>query len=74
MKKLQLKRLMNETQFKLSKNDRITYIATGQAVLNLKGGIERLCKCKIGNTIYKTPYIINANRFVYVDTDTAVIE
>jgi len=65
---------MNETQFKLSENDHITYIAMGQVVLNLKGGIERLCKCKIANTIYKAPYIINVNRYVYVDDDTAVIE
>lgn len=74
MKKVKLKHLMNETQFKLSENGIITFIAKGQIFINVKGGLERVCKSKIANTIYETPYIINANRVVYVDTDTAVIE
>lgn len=73
MKKVKLKQLMNETQFKLSENGIITYIAKGQIFINEKGGLERVCKSKIANTIYRTPYIINVNRFVYVDDETNIL-
>lgn len=74
MKKVKLKQLITETQFKLSENDRNTYTVESLVALNLKGGIERLCRRNIGKSVHGTPYMISTNHFVYVDDDTDVIE
>lgn len=70
MKKVKLKQLKDGTRFNLKPEGKPTFTAKSQVACDLKGGLLRQCTYDCLGLLYA----ISVNHYVYVDTDTAVIE
>ena len=70
MKKVKLMQLKDGTRFNLVPDAHLKFTAKSQVACDLKGRLLRQCTYDCLGLLYA----ISINHYVYVDTDTAVIE